>query len=458
MLKDGQDIEVRTLVSEFHYWQNQKHHNLDKLNIVPIFDGEYLNIFEANLTFADIWRKIVSNDLSQIERANYKEVILRKLGGWKPDIAVYHGADFFNNVILPDAFPDVLIMTADNAIFSRPPFMRSLFYAPNFPAGSFTFRYKQEINNFELSVKQNKIIEELKHSIVQIIDANMPDCYKEFNKNIRNKFDKIVLLPMYGQETLTEDEFLYFKRVMEKIPKNIGVIFSSHDNLTSNDLILKVKMYHQRSYKNLIYFNEENKLNNSNSLPFLSLVDAIINNNTATGLQGCIFGKKVISMDKTFSAWFSDKAGLDNIEDFLDTTARSKNGMLYWCLTHYAILEKRFNEGKWLFRYFQEKLEHFKKKGITFDFYGQNEDISELSQYVLDYVKDYYKNLPQQTGQYVKKENEYQVQMENLIAELNQAKKDKYKHLPKSIGLFLSCFIAKKKNRSQFRNKYVKGF
>ncbi|MDR2436661.1 MAG: hypothetical protein LBD17_01120 [Endomicrobium sp.] len=462
MLKDGQDVEVKTLLPESAYWHNQKHHNLDNLNIIPVFDNEYLDLFSENLTFGEIEKKIYENDLSIEEKNNYKNLIFKKTGSdWKPDIIISHMPPELSGVaILSDIFPDALAMGTDNGVFSRPPFMRSLFYAPYSPTGPFMFRYKEEINDFKLSVKQNEIIEELKQSIVKIVDANTPDQYKEFSKNIRNKFDKVVLLPMYIQRPSREDNVLCFKRVMEKIPKNIGVIFTSHDDLGYDDLNLKIRMYYQQSYKNLFYYFEEDNLFKSSSLPFFHQVDAVINNNTLTGLQACIWGKKIISMESpNNSAYFSDKIGLDNIEDFLDTTARNKNRMLYWYLTHYIILEKRLNDGKWLFKYFQEKLEHFKKNGITFDFYGQNEDISELSQYILNYIKDYYRN----SSKPIK--NKYQIQIENLMVELNQAKvelnqakEDKYKHLPKSIGLFLSCFIAKKKNRSQFRKKYVKGF
>ena len=48
---------------------------------------------------------------------------------------------------------------------------------------------------------------------------------------------------------------------------------------------------------------------------------------TMTGTQAMLWDLKVISMDKTYSNWFCDKHGLDNIEEFLKTPKKDNSNM-----------------------------------------------------------------------------------------------------------------------------------
>ena len=383
-------FNIKALFSEIYTINKEVFDFADYTEFFTITIDEIRNIFPVTMSYQDIWKKEYSeNGFSNSENQYFANLCRAKLNGFKPDIICCIG---YYSDFLKFAFPDSLILSQENAIFSsRAPFMRTLFYDPcGFGRFSFLHKFQNEIKNIQLTKEENDTIEYLKASIVKLIDENNP--IKEiFEKEFKNKFKNFILLPLCNisgyddEETKFQTEFDYTEFVMKNIPDDTAVIVTQHDigavSLTS-DMI----SYFKKKYKNFIYMKDVHSFFGSASLNFYQYCNTILNCFSTTGFQTLLWDNNVIAMDK-YSRWYASGIG---IKDLFVQKSSFINNILYWYLTHYCIFEKRIFDGNWMYNYLVDKLEKFRKDGITFDYYNKIEDIDELSEYIIDYVKNYY--------------------------------------------------------------------
>ena len=45
--------------------------------------------------------------------------------------------------------------------------------------------------------------------------------------------------------------------------------------------------------------------------------------------------------------------------------------MIYWLMTHFTVTEDRFDDATWYFSYFRDKLEAFRRDGMSFGLFGE---------------------------------------------------------------------------------------
>ncbi|MBR1908002.1 hypothetical protein IJ818_03600 [bacterium] len=227
-------VEIKFLLYEKYYNENLALNLFENIHIEPLTDSDMKYIFDENLTFQQIYKKIHFQKLSKIETDKLRDVYKSKFGDWIPDIIVGHGY-FSTNIIWRNIFPSVLCLTQDNSIFSRPPFERTLVYEPfNHVIKSFPLRFKNIIINKPISKKDNLKLNNFKKDITKLIDKHSK--IKSKIKYYKKKFKKLVLLPLSGDEAYTLfNESLYGSSlkmvdvIMSKIPKNIGVFVTQHD-------------------------------------------------------------------------------------------------------------------------------------------------------------------------------------------------------------------------------------
>lgn len=384
-------VEIKTVISEPAYYQNIKMQLINDMNYVVLKDDEIQNIFQAGLSFNEIRLKIFHNQLANVEEKKYVNLLKSVVGDFIPDIVISFPT---HNNYLNKAFPKALILSNENGIFSRPPFMRTLRFEPFNYIKNFTNIYSSEINNFYIDENLNRKIESLKQKITEIIDNHNP--FEKLLLSLRKQYKYLILLPIITdnnyKESYSNDEYVYLLDVVKKIPSNAALIITKHD-FTTGKINKNNLSYLKQKYPNIIDINFSQYIKyGASSMYFYKYVDAIINCMTGTGLLATLWNTRIIANDKQYSHWFSDAIGLDNIEEKLNCKIKNKNGMLYWYLTHYAVFEKNFNKPDWYYNYFKTKLEKYRQKGITFDFYEQIEDFDELSRYITDYVKNYYRH------------------------------------------------------------------
>ncbi len=385
------DVEIRTIVSELSYIQNQEYHHIDELN--PIcFKDEYLQeIFPEVLSIKEMMLKIFNNELSEDEYSTFQRIMKDfVLENWEPDIVLSYP---IHNDLLRKTYPNALHMLVENGIFSRPPFnlVRTLRYEPIHFLNGFLNKFKSEINNFSITDEQKLSLRVFKNELRKLVDENNPK--KNILEQLKTQYRYILLCPIptdnLYKETKYNDQYLYLLDILNKIPNDIGLVITFHDDCSSqlNAGIIKTL---QQKYKNLIYFPVEDNSYASQSLNYFEYCDAIINMHTMTGTQAMLWDLKVISLDKRYTKSFCDKEGLDNLEEFLAMPKKDNSSFLYWYFTHYAVFQKNFDEPNWYYNFFKSKLESYRNNGITFELYEQVNDFDDIASYIIEHVKEYY--------------------------------------------------------------------
>ena len=388
---DVNKIEYKAFFHEIAYQNRNKLLFNEYTEVKYVSNKEIRNIFPQNLAFTDIHNKELSiNGLTKTEIENIKKLYLSKFENWEPDIIYSIGC---TPPYLQEIFPNSLILTQENAIFSsRFPFMRTIFNDPlGFGRFDFLHKYKNEIWNFQISEDNNKKIEKLKKTVISIIDEFNP--IKQKILTFKKKFNKLILVPLssgcnhIGAECDFKSEYEYLDYIFENIPQNYGVIVTQHDN-GAKVLSKPMIEYFNKKYTNFIYMNDIHKSFGSASLYYFQYVDVILNLFSTTGLQAALFwDKPVIAMDKFYTTWYA--AG-NNLKDIDNPIKVPTNNILYWYFTHYTLFDFQLINKEWLFNYYTNKLEKFKNNKITFDYFNQNSNIDKISKYIINYVKNNY--------------------------------------------------------------------
>lgn len=382
------NVEVKIVVPEIVYIQNTLFNHITNVDLVEFKDEYLLDIFSNSLSIQEMFLKIFNNELLEDEYKKFNNIIKNILPDFKPDIVI----DFqIHNQLLRYAYPNALHMLVENGLFSRPPFPRTLRYEPIHFLNGFLNKYENEIRNFHITNEQKKLVQNFKQNLRTVINANNKK--GDILKELKMKYRYLLLCPIPAdnlyKETKYNDQYLYLLDILNKIPSDIGLIITFHDDCSSQLSAGIVKTL-QEKYKNLIYFPVEDNAYVSQSLDFFEYCDAIINMHTMTGTQAMLWDLKVISMDKRYSKWFCDKQGLDNIVEFLSEPTKDKSNMIYWYMTHFCVFEHSMQKPNWYYNYFKNKLESYRQKGISFDLFEQVEDFDNIAEYIIDYVKNYY--------------------------------------------------------------------
>ena len=399
--------DVKFLLYEKQYKENQELKLINNYSMKSLTEIDINYIFQQDLTYEQIYEKIHFGNFEKDEQKRLKNVFIDKFGEWIPDIIVIQGF-YSTELIWKDIFPQALCLSQENGIFSRYPFYRTLCYEPyNTIFNSFFNKYKENIEFFSINSKENKSIKNFKKSFTKLIDNISP--IKEELKYYKRKFKKIILLPLIwtGAEVIKKEcfyntEFDFIKFVLSKISKNTALCITIHP---SQSAILKEDIkYLQDKYPNFIYLSKTDNADCCNSLFYFKYIDAVLNFTSKTGLMALFWDKPVLSLTKTYNDWFKDGQGIEELEKVLKQPKKNKNNILYWYLTHYILFEKDFYKKDFLYNYLKEKLEKYRKDGITFEFFNKVNDIEDISEYTINTIKQYYysKSILKQIVEYLK--------------------------------------------------------
>ena len=355
-----------------------------KDNIIPIGDDELRNCFPDHMSLDEIYGATLEKRITPEQTANLKKVILGKLGNWRPDMVVAYPLTLN---WLHDIFENTPVLVNEWAIFSRAPLPRSIYFDP---CGSLDFsflnKFKQEIQNYQLTEEQNRQVEAFKRKFVSLMNERMNVLFL-MNPYLK-KFEKLILVPLVGSYRVKDmsgfpDDATIIQEVMEKVPQNVGVIFTGHNQ---DKMSYGYVIAYQQKYPNFIYIPQLSSFG-MQSPPVFPYVDAIVNHLSATGIMAMLWDIPVIPLDGHYNDWIKDADSLDDLEKVLSAPKRNKNNMIYWYMTHYAIFENRFNDAGFYKSFFINKLKKFKEKGITFDFYEKINDFQEVAEYTISVLK-----------------------------------------------------------------------
>lgn len=388
------DVEFRLVVSEAAAFANAGTHLLDRLDPVTLTDEDVFSIAGDGSSLQSLYLRLFHSRLSAEEEGRYAALIRRKLGVWEPDVVITFPV---HNDYLKRIYPRALVLNNENGMFSRFPFPRCLRYEPLGYIRNFTNAYAGEIGSFPVPEGEAGKVTEFRTAVTDLIARYNP--FRERLADLRGRFDHLVLLPVIWGNEYEEsdygDEFAFFNGVLSSIPRTVGVIVTKHDN-TRDKLNANVLPYLKEKFPNAVFPDEFDSgigLYTSPSLNYFGAVDAVLNCMTGTGLQATLWNTRIIAIDRLYSHWFSDCTGLDGLSEKLARPVRDRTSLLYWYLTHYAVFERRYTDGDWLFRFFSDKLNSFRSKGMTFDLFGRIESFDDVADYVLESLNRAYKPL-----------------------------------------------------------------
>ncbi|MBR4683454.1 MAG: hypothetical protein IKO95_01355, partial [Spirochaetia bacterium] len=274
-------------------------------------------------------------------------------------------------------------------IFSRYPLPPSIYFDPiGSIKMSFLNTFADNIKNYPITEKDNQKVEEFKKKITSMLSKTLD--VSHLIEPYKKRFRKIILCPLVGvfySEGMCPfaDDHAVVHYVMKHVAPDIGVVFTVHPG--PKTISMSEICYYQEKYPNFIYIEELTEFLMPSAALF-PYVDAMINFTSLTGTMALLWDLPIISLYGHYNDWMKDCGSLDDLETVLTNPITNKNNRIYWYFTHFAIFENRFDDGKFYKQYFEKKLEKFNKKGITFDFYEQNEDFEEVSNYIIKTLQE----------------------------------------------------------------------
>lgn len=392
------EINVRFLIDYNFIDEAESSHLIDGMEKILLSKKDIQYIFgNKDLSINDITAKVIYNSFTKDERKRFNEIIKEKCSGWVPDVILSQGHINGKN-LYGDIFPNALCLSTENAIFSRPPFNRTLSYDPYTAIpDNFLVRFADDIKSFKISDEENILVEKFKKSLTGIIDKNSP-LDDVMNFYYKQKFNKLVLLPLIGdryislfKDCICENEFDLVETVMKNMPSDVGVFVTQADayaSLTPDNI-----KYFSSKYPNFIFLQQTDMRGYANnSLNYFKYIDAVLNITSKTGFMAMLWDKPVISLAAQYNKWYQDGAGVKDFERVLNAPYKNKNNVLYWYFTRYVLFYEDFNSDGFLYNFLTGLLERYRKSGIDFNFYHQINDFNKIFDYVLKNVIAVYAN------------------------------------------------------------------
>lgn len=375
--------ELKAVVSEIAAWQGKDDPRFKGVELVSIDYGELCEIFAEAKSLDAMMLRNFGKGFTDEELRRFHRTLSAKLGDWTPDIVLCYPT---NVAPFRTLYPNALCLTAENGLFSRKPFPRSLRYEAIDFMNGFPSRFRDELRRFEVTDADRGEIQRLRDGLRTILGGINP-LAKQLS-DFRQRYPHTVLAPVpasnvYGEADF-DDQFLWLRNVLEHLPKDVGVVATLHENVSTqlNGNLLPLL---QERYPNLLAMRGSGWV--YQSLWCFPYVDAILNCESMTGILGQLMGVRLVALDRTYSAWAADGTGLDGLQAVLDAPPPDHVPSLVWQLTRYTVLEHRFNDAEWYFDFFDRKLRHFRACGIDFGFYEQVEKLSDVVDYLLKAVR-----------------------------------------------------------------------
>lgn len=385
LLASGQ-VEVKAVVSEIARWQAKRGEPEPGLDLIEMSDADLRRTFPDCKSLSAMVLAFFHGKLDDGQMHVLADWFAVRLKGWSPDIVIAYPTQ---TLPLQRIFPKAFCLTMENGLFSRYPFRRTLRFDPIGFLHGFPRRFRDEIWNFPVDDGRRRAVREFRDGLC----ARVRDCcpVKPWWAELRRRFRHLVLCPVpsanpYGESSF-DDQFLWLSDVMERVPQDVGVVITFHDSVGSQ-LNATLLEYFKAKHPNLIVYRFDDAIS-SQSLWVFPFVDAVLNCDSMTGLLGMLFGARVVALDRTYSGWFADGEGIDALPGVLAREPKDRTGMIYWLMTHFTVTEDRFDDATWYFSYFRDKLEAFRRDGVTFGLFGEVESFDVVAGFVLKSLDDF---------------------------------------------------------------------
>ena len=382
-------VEIKAVVSEIAKRQADEAGGIGGIDLLEM---PYVNLLELHPGCRSLQTMQLDFFLHGAEdepSRRLSEWLLPRLHGWEPDVVLSFPAQ-----AAPFAriFPKALCLTMENGIFSRFPFPRTLRFEPIDFANGFLNRYRDRIWNFPIDESARAAVGRFRKELTDLLAGECP--FRAQLEEARQRFCHLVLCPVPAFDTYgsaaKDDQFLWLMNILNRVPREIGLIVTFHDNVQSQ-LNERTLEFLKARYSNLLYFKRAGRV--TSSVMFYPFVDAILNYETMTGTQGMLVCPRVVQLDEAYSSWMSDSVGLEGLSATLARAAPDRTALIYWYFTHFMVCERHFSDPEWYFNFFNRKVDDYRRNGVRFELFEKCADFEENSSFVLKSVRSAYEKL-----------------------------------------------------------------
>lgn len=274
-------------------------------------------------------------------------------------------------------YPDACIFHMEYSIFSRMPFPETMYLDPcGLYENNFLNRFKCSIENIHLGTNDKQLLTQLRQMCIESFEYS--NIFLDDFIALRKKYKFLVLLPLqfsqyYGFYCLTNytNQFDYLTGCLEKIPDDIGVVFTMHPDRPTLDY--DAILYIQKKYNNAIFLENSQKIYAASQW-MMPLIDGVITVSSSLGLQTLLFNKKLFAIGHDNMKYIADCSNLDNMYDVLESPMKDKDAFLWFLLTKYAIPAEILFTGEWLSKFLLKS----KRRDIDENFFDCIENSDDI--------------------------------------------------------------------------------
>jgi len=364
---------------------------------------ELINITQRELTnnwkydppiLLDQWNSWCCND----ETLSYYYNLFESKIQIKPDV-IFVG---YCTPFLRKLFSDTLIFSISVGIISRAPFPQTTsFVLPDYGMllGSYSSKFRENVVlQTQQTINYKELINKFKVKVKEIIDKKNP--YIERIREYRKIFKHIYIYPLsvpyntFGAiEKNYHNDFHFLLDVLERVPKDVGIIVTVHPYYKNidDDLIYRLR----KKYRSFIYDDSFSDYLSSSQF-IIPDVDGVICMHSSVAIQAMIFDKKIIATGETFLKGIRDSSSINEFVNDLDKPPTYKDDILFWNLTRYCMTADYYQDSEWLDRFITNSMKKFNDADIE-NFYDLIDDPETVINKLIKSLDD---NVPQPSSEF----------------------------------------------------------
>lgn len=250
------------------------------------------------------------NDTLEEKEEKYIAYFKKLFGNWKPDVIFCWE---FPTTLFRKLFPKALVLDIMPGAYMRPPYPKTISVDPvGLYANSFLKNY-DDTQDFEALGDTNEFLKirdlyshyfnhdtDVKEVILDLVDPE-------------RKFEKYWLVPMqisgyfgFYENCKYKDQFEFLMDVLQKAPKNVGVIATQYiGSLVSEKTLNNRNLGYIRSlHRNFLYSTEFEKLDNISQY-IAPWADSVVTVSSTLGFQALLHDKKLVSPSTSHISYIS---------------------------------------------------------------------------------------------------------------------------------------------------------
>jgi hypothetical protein len=302
-----------------------------------------------------------ADDIDHPAFAIIAEEVARHVAGFEPDIVIGF-CDHAN--YLAKLWPKALRLHVECGPYARNPYPSTMFFDHLGMHGrSVVGRAGRRILARPATTDGRSLVSAFRSRMAAALGSLDPFRSHDF----RSRFSRLCLLPLQMSNEFPFDglasyrsQFEFLHDVLAHSPRDVGVIVAEHPAATP---VLKRRGreanmdYLCNAFPNMIFLDEFRSYCTSSQF-LVPRVDGVWSVSSSVGYQALLFGRVLGTPPTTHLSSVADATTFEGFFDQLGSrTSRNVDAFLAWQLERYLVPASFFNDGRWLRRYLQRRLD-----------------------------------------------------------------------------------------------------